>query len=115
MNSSDNAIKLAFEPLRELTLAGAVVGFTAVGAPLLYPARMNFINNNTANTIYISLNGVDRHLEIASSTGIVADWSSNKSNQGGVALIPAGTQFWADTGAAATGSVSIATVYASTV
>jgi hypothetical protein len=82
MNSSDNAIKLAFEPLRELAAVDFGVGFTAIGDPLLYPARMNIFTNNTETSIYISLNGVDNHFEIAAGTAFVADWSSNKSNQG---------------------------------
>ncbi len=111
---ASNAIKIDFETLRQIDTATIPIAPTwiAMGTPLAFPARMNIVNNFSDQTVFISIDGVNPHMVIASQSAMVLDWSSNKSNQGGLAVLPANTQFYLSVTGAATGGLFISSIYA---
>lgn len=93
---SIQSTRYAMEPMRVLafgaipnnynvaTGAGALI--VPVGAPnqagraaLLYPARQWILSNDTDQTIYYSLNGIDDHGKLVAGRAFVNDMTSNKT------------------------------------
>jgi hypothetical protein len=117
MNNSPNCCLIRYEILRELDYTAFTGGFVPVGDAFLHPARMIVFNNDTDASMYISFNGVDRHLSIQSFTQFVFDYGSNMATQAGVAELPAYDRVWVqEKGAVPTsGSLDVAVTYLSNV
>lgn len=118
--SSANAINIACEPLRFLD--GGNIPIFPLFAPLTgpagqtaleQPARMNIVNNFTNGILFLSIDGINPHFIIAVGASMVLDWSSNKSDQAGLATVPKGTTFYAAAGGVVAGGAWVSSVYAS--
>jgi hypothetical protein len=107
---SSLAIRLLPEPLRTEAFGAIGAGYTAIGTALVNPSRILYMVNTTNALLTFSLDGVNDHFVIPASTSIVLDLTTNKSDQGGVANISAGTTIYVK-GAPGSGSVYLTTWY----
>ena len=106
------AIRMRWEPMRELAFGSISGTYAKVGAPLSHPSQGIILQNFTDAQLTFSFNGIDAHLSMAPSTSLVLDIGSNKTIDN--ALYQAqGDQIWVkDEGSAAsTGKVSVSTFY----
>lgn len=115
--SLSNAVRIAYEPLRSLAFGGITGAYAALGTPLDNPIRELKIKNNTNATLLISFDGVNDHDVFVASEGDVDDYGSNKSEQGGIADLPQGTQIWVKSEAAdpTAGTIYAVCIYLTTV
>ena len=94
MSATNNAIRVAFEPIRELAFGGITNVYAAVGTPFLYPCRMLVLFNNTDVLLAVSFDGVTDHLAIPGGGQIIFDFTTNRSDFGGYFVLPVGTEIW---------------------
>jgi hypothetical protein len=73
---------------------GAITGvFTAIGPPLANHSRIVKFSNSTNEDIYVSDDGVNIKLRVATNSFILFDFSSNKVSDDGL-FVAVGTQFY---------------------
>lgn len=65
------------EPLRSLAAASVVVGYTAIGDPLVYPMRIMLVQNLTDAQVVFSLDGVNDHFTLPAGGFILLDLQAN--------------------------------------
>jgi hypothetical protein len=104
---------VAFDELREAGFAAVAAGYTAIGGATSDYARLVAMFNSTDTDVYISLNGVTNHIRLASGTGQIFDFTTNKVRDDGL-FVREGTVFYQKraAGAPSVGSVWIEVVYA---
>jgi hypothetical protein len=89
------AIRLRAEPLRSLAAASIGTSYTALGDPLVNPARIIHLQNATNADIVWSMDGINDHGFLAAGAFILLDITANKSLDQGE-FIAIGTQFYVD-------------------
>lgn len=106
--------KLQFEPVREVAAASITASFAAVGTATIDHTRIVSFVNGTNADVYVSLDGTNNHLRIASNSFKLFDLTTNKVSDDGL-FIAQGTIFQIKlVGAAATtGTFWIEVAYAS--
>lgn len=109
---SNLAICLAAEPLRSLAFGSIGAGYVAVGTALINPSRIMIIQNFTDKQMIFSFDATNDHLTLPSGGQIVLDFTSNRTDTGGAAYIPAGTIVYVkQVSAPGSGSVYVSTFY----
>lgn len=85
-----------FEPIRYLAAGAIGAGYTAVGTPLLYPARIINIDNLTDADLMFSFNPNYDYIVVPSQSGKVFDISSNNyvTNVAGILAFKKGVQWY---------------------
>jgi hypothetical protein len=79
MGNLASSARVKFEPIRSLGFAAiSALTSTAIGSPFSNPVRLLKIDNATDVDLLISFNGIDIHTFLASRTGFVFDYASNK-------------------------------------
>ena len=104
--------RVNFDPVRELAFGGISGTYAAVGTPLTNPSRMVAFNNATDVMVYISFDGVNNHLKLASNSFKLFDFATNRIQEDGF-FVSIGTQFYVKqvSGAASTNGVWIEVCY----
>jgi hypothetical protein len=114
MSSSPLGIRFRLEPLKTLAFDGIDGTYSAVGTPLLNPARMLILKNLTDTELFASLDGITDQIHLASGEVIVLDITTNKSTGIGFFLAQGERVYVKDGGVAATvGAVYLTVIYAS--
>ena len=85
--------RVRFEAVREVAFGGIGAAYAALGVATTDYTRILSIFNSTNQDAYISLNGVTHHIRLASGTGQVFDFTTNKVRDDGF-FIPKGTIFY---------------------
>jgi len=106
--------RVALDPVREAAFGAVGAAYAALGAATTDYARIVSIYNSTDTDVYISLDGVNDHIRVASGSGQVYDFSANKARKADGFFIEKGTVFYQMRagGAPTTGNVWIQVVYA---
>lgn len=107
--------RVKFETLRSLAFGSISGTYTAVGTPLLNAARLIIVTNQSNADMLVSFDGVNNHMFVISSSALVLDFASNKVGPVDQLELPSHTQVYVKqaSGAASSGSVYLAVVYAS--
>lgn len=105
------SIRLQFEPVRSLVQSSIVSGYTAIGTPLLYPAHLILVQNNTDALVMFSTDGVNDHFPLPANGYIILDVTSNKSLAQGFFIMAGTTFFVKQIGTPTTGSVYVTSMY----
>lgn len=69
------------EEVRNLAFGSIVAGYTAVGLDFREPTSMLWIQNFTNADLMFSFDGVTDNFPIKSSTSVILDITSNKTNE----------------------------------
>jgi len=85
--------RIAFEPIREIAAASISGSYTQIGGPLSDHARIITFSNDTAQEIYISMDGQTDHIRMAQSSFKLLDLSVNKVRNDGL-FLSKGTQIF---------------------
>ena len=107
------SLEMRIEPIRSLVAASVGVSYVNIETPLNKPTRMVIIQNETNETVMISLAAQDDHIQMRSGAQLIIDVCTNEvQNQG--FYISKGTQFQVKHIGIAptTGSVNITSMYA---
>ena len=83
--------RLAFEPLRSLDYTLISGSYALIGTPFANPVRQLLLQNLTDANMIVSFDGVDDHVVVAASSGIIFDFCSNKNDTAGNLEQPAYT------------------------
>jgi len=76
-------IKVKIEALRSLAAGSIGAAYMGVGTAIDNPARMILIQNFTDEDLMFSIDGVDDHFPVRTSTSMIIDVSSNKTIDSG--------------------------------
>lgn len=76
--ASATAQKIRYEALRSLAFGSVGAGYTGVGASFANPVRLLMIDNLTNQNIIVSFDGITDHTVVASMSGKVLDYASNR-------------------------------------
>lgn len=104
--------RVVFDEVRELD-AGSISGsFSNVGSPLIDHGRLISITNSTGAEVYISFDGINNHLRLASNSFKLLDLCTNKSKDTGL-FLNVGTQIHVKfvSTTSATGAVWVEVMY----
>ena len=71
------SIRLLCEPQRTLAFGNIVAGYTGIGTPLSYPARMLLFQNLTDAVLQFSMNGVDDNFPLPAGGQFILDITTN--------------------------------------
>lgn len=107
-------IHASFDTLREVTSGSITASYTTVGTALTHEARMIQIVNSTDKAVYLSLDGTNNYLRVASGSTQALDFCTNRVRDDGF-FLPLGTQFYVkrtEAGAPGSGSIAIQVIYA---
>jgi len=85
--------RVVFAPIRELDGASITGSYVALGTPLADHGRIITLTNATGQQIYISFNGIDDNLRLASNSFKLLDLSTNKIREDGL-FLAVGTQIF---------------------
>jgi hypothetical protein len=111
------SVRVAYEPIRTIEYTEFVDGVLVVGDnPVIsHPVRELKAYNFTDQNVFISYDGINIVDIIPSKGAFVDDFSSNKSDAGGILELPAGSYVWVmgETDAPTLGNVYIVVIYAS--
>ncbi len=98
---SINGVKISIEPLQSLAFGAFNVDlrFIAFPLPLAHPIVMTTFTNTTDQDMAISIVGTTRfeafrQIIIPAGMATVRDWSSDRSDMGGVAALPTNSIIW---------------------
>lgn len=87
MANIQTAIRFQAEQVRHLLGSAVVAGFyTALGGPLLHPARQFFLQNLTDQTLMFSLDGITDHFPLPANGFLLDDVTSNAALSKGLML-----------------------------
>jgi hypothetical protein len=70
--------RIRYEPLRSLAFGGISGTYAPIGTPFDNAVRILLIDNLTDANLTISFDGVNDHLIIASSSGRIIDYATNR-------------------------------------
>lgn len=98
--------RLTPEALRSINSTTFNGSYQEIGAPLLYPARILKIVNNTSVVVTISWDGITDHDFLPIGSFALYDCGTNKGTPADALDIPKGTQFWVKA-SAGTGSLFV--------
>lgn len=70
--------KVLFEPVREVAFGSVGASYSAVGSATLHHTRLVSFNNSTDQDIYISIDGVNNDLRIATNSFRLLDLTANE-------------------------------------
>lgn len=111
------SVRVGYEPIRTVNFELFVNGmFITGGTPALsHPVRMLKMYNFTDQNVFLSYDGVTAVDIVASKGAFVDDFSSNKSESGGVLEVPSGSYIYVkgELAAPTLGNVYIVVIYAS--
>jgi len=82
-----------FDILRQVAYSSLNASLTALGTPLSVNARIVRFTNTTDKDVYVSTDGINNMLRIATGGFLLLDLETNRSATGDN-LIPLGTQFY---------------------
>lgn len=71
------SIRLLCEPQRTLAFGAIVAGYTGIGTPLNFPARMLLFQNLTDAVLQFSMNGVDDNFPLPPGGQFILDITTN--------------------------------------
>lgn len=108
-----NGQRVRFEPLRSLAFGSISGAYAAVGTGFSNAARMLMVDNLTDSTITVSFDGVTDHMIIASMSGKIIDYGSNRVGQVNQLEQAQGTVVYVK-GTVTSGSVYVSVIYAAT-
>ena len=110
-----NAIRVAYEDLREAAFGAIGAAYAIVGTATQNPIRIITIVNDTDAPVVISFNGVDDHIYVPATSGFTYDYNANKQDPSGIFQQPSGTEIYVKrhAGAPTTGDLAITIIYAS--
>ncbi len=110
--STNLSIRVLPEPVRTIASGSISGSYAGIGTPFVNPIRWFMIQNFTDAAMMISWDGVNDHFPINANSYVIMDVASNKSVNGGVFMIAAGTRFYVKQLAApSTGSVYLSVFY----
>lgn len=111
--STNLSIRVLPETVRSIAFGSISGTYAGIGTPLDNPIRWFMLQNFTDVPMMISWDGVNDHFPINATSYVIMDVASNKSVNGGVFMIAAGTRFYVKqlSGAAASGSVYLSVFY----
>ncbi len=103
-----------YEPIREVAAASVGASYSAVGTAITDHARIIRIVSSLDAEAYVSIDGTNNHIRLASNSFVLYDLSSNKVQDDGL-FLSVGTVFYAKrvSGAPTSGSLWIEVLYAS--
>ncbi len=85
--------RVIFDTIRTLAFGDFAGTYVALGTPLTDHCRLIQFSNSTNEDIFVSFNGTDHNLRIASNAFKLFDLSSNKIRDDGL-FIASGTQLY---------------------
>lgn len=112
-----SSVRVRYEDLRTLNFAAISPAYAAVGTPFENPVRILKVTNLTNGNLLISFNAVDDMDIVAAGGFYLYDFTSNKSDAGGLFEQPAQDRLYVrNPGVAATsGDVYVTVIFASQV
>lgn len=113
MAAPNNAIRFAAEPLRQ-ALFGAIGGvYAPIGGAFESPIRQLMVQNLTDALCLFSFDGVNDHFVLDAGATLFLDICANKSDQGGILVLPANSFIWIQDGGIAPtlGAVTVSAFY----
>jgi len=105
--------RFAYEPVRTIAAASVGASYSAIGGPLLNPARQFFIQNLTDQTVMISFDGINDAFPLPSNGNIIDDIAANYTHQSNWFMAQGTTVYVKRIGTPTTGSVYVSIFYAS--
>ncbi len=108
---SSQAIRLLFEPVRSLAYTSVASGYTAIGTPLVNPARQVFVQNDTDVTLMFSIDGTNDHFPLPASGFLLLDITSNKTTEQGFYIAQGTTFYVKEVGTPSSGNVYVSVMY----
>jgi len=117
MGNVASSIRVRYEPLRSILFSNISALYASVGLPFSNPVRILKLSNLTDANILVSFNGVDNHDVVPANGFFLYDYTSNKSNAGGLLEQPQNDRLYvkAESSLPSTGSLYVTLVYASQV
>ena len=108
-----DSMRIFYEPLRSLGFADIGANYVNIGDPFSHPVRILRVFNNTDVDLLISFDGETPEDFIATKSGYVYDYSTNRSDQAGLAEQVAGTSIYVKENgtSAASGSIYVTVIY----
>lgn len=103
--------RIRYEPLRSLAFGSISGTYAAVGTGFDNAARMLMIDNLTDANLTLSFDGVHDHLIIASSSGRIIDYATNRVGPVDQLEQAEGTILYVK-GAPSVGSIYLSVIYA---
>ena len=106
------AKKLLFEPARSLAFGSIGAGYMGVGAAFDRPIRLIILQNLTDALVWLSFDGINDHVPLASISYIILDVTANKAVDQGW-FIGEGTRVYTKrlSGVPGSGAVYVTTCY----
>lgn len=100
-----------YEELRSIDSSTFTGDYQAIGGPLLNPAVLVKIVNNSTSLVTVSLDGSTDHDVVPGQSFTLYDYATNRSNKSSTFAVPVGTQYYVS-GSVGTGSVYLVVQYA---
>jgi len=106
------AKKLLFEPARSLAFGSVGAAYMGIGTAFDKPIRLIILQNLTDEVIWLSFDGIEDHIPLASISYIILDVTANKATEEGW-FIGEGTRVYAKklSGAPSSGAVYVSACY----
>jgi hypothetical protein len=111
--SYSNSVRMRPETLRSLGFGSMGASYVAIGTPFAHPIRLLQIQNLTDATLLFSFDGVNDHVIIPASVGLVYDITTNKSRDQGWYISQGTTLYVKNSGTPTSGSVYVTAFYGS--
>ncbi len=103
MAAPSSAIRFAAEPLRQIAFGAIGGAYATIGTAFENPIRQLLVQNFTDAACLFSFDGVNDHFVLDGGSTMILDICANKSDQGGIFVLPVGTFIWVqDAGVAPT-------------
>ena len=117
MSNLVSSVRVRFEPLRSLAFGSISGTYSGVGLPFANPVRILKFSNETDASILVSINGVDDHDIVAGNGFCLYDFTTNKSDAGGLLEQPQGDRIYvkAESSLPTLGNFYVTVIYASQV
>lgn len=108
------SVRLRAEPLRSLAFGSIGAAYMGIGTSFEHPIRQIILINNTDVNVVISLDGVNDHVVLISSSQIILDVTANKTREQGW-YIAEGERLYVkeESSSPASGSVYLSAFYGS--
>lgn len=113
--ASATAQRIRYETLRSLAFGSIGAGYTGVGASFANPVRLIMIDNLTDKNLIVSFDGITNHTVVASMSGKVLDYASNRMAPADHLEQAVGDRVYvkAESALPTSGSVYVSVIYAS--
>jgi hypothetical protein len=103
--------QLLYETLRSIDSSTFTGNYQAIGTPLLYPASIIKLVNNSTSFVTVSVDGINDYDVIPINSFVLYDATSDSPPQGSSGVfVPQGTQYYVK-GASGTGDVYLVVQY----